>query len=121
MSLTSSLPAASAAPAAGGGTRRTFSGRENLALLRGGSTVGPGNITLTYPDGNGNNNASKNGGRLNVTLTRSNGNLGIVGARFSPDPKAVGAGAAIYGEDYTYDPWLSVELSSVPIGLLLAC
>jgi len=88
----------------GGDTRRSVDDRENLALLRGGSTIGPGNLTITYPNGSGINNANKNGQFLNVTLTRANGTLGSVGARFSPDPQPVGPGAAIYGQDYTFDP-----------------
>ncbi|MEI6781685.1 MAG: Calx-beta domain-containing protein, partial [Verrucomicrobiota bacterium] len=88
----------------GGGTRRSIDDRENLALLRGGSTIGPGNLTITYPNGSGINNANKNGELLNVTLTRENGTLGSIAARFSPDPLPVGPGAAIYGQDYTFDP-----------------
>ena len=95
--------------AAAAGTRRSYDYRENLALLRGGSTIGPGNLTLTYPNGSGYNNANKNGQSLQVTLTRTNGTLGSVGARFSPDPQPVGPGAAIYGQDYTYDPVTSGE------------
>jgi len=88
----------------GGGARRSRDNRENLALLRGGSTTGPGNITITYPSGSGINNANKNGQRLRVTINRANGTLGTVSTRFSPDPLPVGPGAAIYGQDYTYDP-----------------
>jgi len=88
----------------GGGARRSRDNRENLALLRGGSTTGPGNITITYPSGSGFNNANKNGQRLRVTITRANGTLGTISSRFSPDPLPVGPGAAIYGQDYTYDP-----------------
>jgi uncharacterized delta-60 repeat protein/uncharacterized repeat protein (TIGR01451 family) len=93
----------------GGGTRRSYDNRENLALLRGGSTVGPGNMSLTYPNGSGYNNADKNGAYLLVTMTRTNGTLGSVGSRFSPDPQPVGPGAAIYGSDYTYNPITSGE------------
>jgi uncharacterized delta-60 repeat protein/uncharacterized repeat protein (TIGR01451 family) len=85
-------------------TRRARDHRENLALLRGGSTLGPGNITLTYPNGSGLNNVDKNAGFLQLTLTRTNGTLGSIATRFSPDPLPIGPGAAIYGQDYTYDP-----------------
>ncbi len=88
----------------GGGTRRSMDHRENLALLRGGSTVGPGNITFAYPNGSGLNNAQKNGQFLDITLIRTNGTLGTIATRFSPDPLPVGPGAAIYGQDYTFDP-----------------
>jgi uncharacterized delta-60 repeat protein/uncharacterized repeat protein (TIGR01451 family) len=88
----------------GGGTRRSMDHRENLALLRGGSTVGPGNITFAYPNGSGLNNAEKNGQFLDITLIRTNGTLGTIATRFSPDPLPVGPGAAIYGQDYTFDP-----------------
>ncbi len=86
------------------GTRRSVDHRENLALLRGGSTIGPGNITFAYPNGSGLNNANKNGQYLQMTLIRTNGTLGTIATRFSPDPLPVGPGAAIYGQDYTYDP-----------------
>ena len=88
----------------GGSTRRAWDNRANLALLRGGSTIGPGNISLTYPNGSGLNNANKNSQYLQLTLTRTNGTLGTIATRFSPDPLPVGPGAAIYGQDYTYDP-----------------
>jgi uncharacterized delta-60 repeat protein/uncharacterized repeat protein (TIGR01451 family) len=88
----------------GGGTRRATDHRENLALLRGGSTIGPGNITFAYPNGSGLNNANKNGQYVRPTLIRTNGTLGTIAARFSPDSLPVGPGAAIYGQDYTYDP-----------------
>jgi uncharacterized repeat protein (TIGR01451 family)/uncharacterized delta-60 repeat protein len=88
----------------GGSSRRSIDHRENLALLRGGSTVGPGNITFAYPNGNGFNNANKNGSYLQVTLIRTNGTLGTIATRFSPVPLPVGPGAAIYGQDYTFDP-----------------
>jgi uncharacterized delta-60 repeat protein/uncharacterized repeat protein (TIGR01451 family) len=91
----------------GASSRRATDERENLALLRGGSTIGPGNITLTYPNGNGLNNADKNAQYLQLTLTRTNGTLGTVATRFSPDPLPLGPGAAIYGQDYTYDPLAS--------------
>ncbi len=91
----------------GGGTnRRSYDTRENLALLVGGETVGPGNLTLTHPT----YSVNENGSFLWVTLTRTNGTLGSVGTRFSPDPFPVGAGAAVYGKDYTYNP-LSYGLS----------
>jgi uncharacterized delta-60 repeat protein/uncharacterized repeat protein (TIGR01451 family) len=86
----------------GGGSRRAFDYRYNLTLLRGGSTVGPGNITFAY--GSGGNNANKDQQFLDMTLIRTNGTLGTIAARFSPDPLPVGAGAAIYGQDYTYNP-----------------
>ncbi|MGO9269700.1 MAG: Calx-beta domain-containing protein [Terriglobia bacterium] len=88
----------------GGGTRHANDHRENLALLRGGATTGPGNISFAYPDGSGLNNADKYAQYLQLTLTRVNGTLGTVATRFSPDPQPVGPGAAIYGQDYTFDP-----------------
>jgi uncharacterized repeat protein (TIGR01451 family)/uncharacterized delta-60 repeat protein len=84
----------------GGPDRRSYDDRENLALLVGGSTVGPGNILVTKP----NYSVDENGANLWAALTRTNGTLGTVGARFSPDPSPVGPGAAVYGKDYTYDP-----------------
>jgi uncharacterized delta-60 repeat protein/uncharacterized repeat protein (TIGR01451 family) len=86
----------------GGGSRRAFDYRYNLTLLRGGSTPGPGNITFAYPTGS--NNANKDQQFLDMTLIRTNGTLGTIAARFSPDPLPVGSGAAIYGQDYTYNP-----------------
>jgi uncharacterized delta-60 repeat protein/uncharacterized repeat protein (TIGR01451 family) len=88
----------------GGGSRRAFDYRYNLTLLRGGSTVGPGNITFAYPNGSGLNNASKDQQYLDMTLIRTNGTLGTIATRFSPDPLPVGPGAAIYGQDYSYNP-----------------
>ena len=41
---------------------------------------------------------------MRPTLIRTNGTLGTIAARFSPDSLPVGPGAAIYGQDYTYDP-----------------
>lgn len=86
--------------AGGGTTRRSYDDRENLALLVGGGTIGPGNLTLTHPT----YSVNENGSFLWVTLTRTNGTLGSVGTRFSPDPFPVGAGAAVYGRDYSYNP-----------------
>ena len=88
----------------GGGSRRAFDYRYNLALLRGGATLGPGNITFAYPNGSGLNNANKDQQFLDMTLIRTNGTLGTIAARFSPDPLPLGPGAAIYGQDYTYNP-----------------
>jgi uncharacterized delta-60 repeat protein/uncharacterized repeat protein (TIGR01451 family) len=88
----------------GGGSRRAFDYRYNLTLLRGGATVGPGNITFAYPNGSGLNNANKDQQFLDMTLIRTNGTLGTIAARFSPDPLPVGPGAAIYGQDYSYNP-----------------
>jgi uncharacterized delta-60 repeat protein/uncharacterized repeat protein (TIGR01451 family) len=88
----------------GGGTRRSFDYRYNLTLLRGGSTPGPGNITFAYANGSGLNNANKDQQYLDMTLIRTNGTLGTIATRFSPDPLPVGPGAAIYGQDYTYNP-----------------
>jgi uncharacterized delta-60 repeat protein/uncharacterized repeat protein (TIGR01451 family) len=88
----------------GGGSRRALDFRYNLTLLRGGSTPGPGNITFAYPNGSGLNNANKDQLFLDMTLIRTNGTLGTIAARFSPDPLPVGPGAAIYGQDYTYNP-----------------
>jgi uncharacterized delta-60 repeat protein/uncharacterized repeat protein (TIGR01451 family) len=88
----------------GGATRRSFDYRYNLTLLRGGSTVGPGNISFAYANGSGLNNANKDQQYLDMTLIRTNGTLGTIATRFSPDPLPVGPGAAIYGQDYTYNP-----------------
>ncbi len=88
----------------GGGTRRGFDYRYNLTLLHGGATPGPGNITFAYPNGSGLNNANRDQQFLDMTLIRTNGNLGTIATRFSPDPLPIGAGAATYGVDYSYDP-----------------
>ncbi|MEI6197839.1 MAG: hypothetical protein WCS42_26285, partial [Verrucomicrobiota bacterium] len=67
--------------------------RNNVARLIGGTTPGPGNISLmqkTY-------SANKSQAALSVSLVRTNGTLGPVSANFS-----VATNTALIGVDYTY-------------------
>jgi uncharacterized delta-60 repeat protein len=68
--------------------------RSNVARLIGGSTTGPGNISMAY----NNYAANKSQSSLFVTLVRTNGTLGYASANFSVQP-----GLAKSGVDYTYN------------------
>ncbi|MDB6125895.1 MAG: hypothetical protein JWQ71_4888 [Pedosphaera sp.] len=83
----------------GGGKRDTFSPRQNVTRLLGGSTPGPGNIEFTY----GSYTIDENGKRLYVSLTRTNGNLGDAGVSFGLFTSE-GPGAAGYGTNFTFKP-----------------
>lgn len=83
--------------------------RSNVARLIGGVTPGPGNIQFSYD----NYTVDKNGGSLFVSLVRTNGNLGDIGATFGVLPGADGQqGIAVFGTDFTYNNaepmWLSM-------------
>ncbi len=74
--------------------------RSNVARLVGGGTPGPGNLEFCY----GNYSVGKSDGSLYVSLTRTNGSLGIVGAAFSIPPGPAGQpGIAQSPADFTYD------------------
>jgi uncharacterized delta-60 repeat protein len=81
----------------GGTTRVAMLPRSNVARVIGGATPGPGNMELLY------NNYSVNNsdGSLYVSLTRTNGNLGIVASSFSITTAAPGPGIATAGTDFS--------------------
>jgi uncharacterized delta-60 repeat protein len=85
----------------GGLTRTDTRPRSNVARLVGGSTPGPGNIEFLY----NNYTADKDiGGKgLYVSLTRTNGNLGIIDATFSTNTAAPGPGIA-GGNNFSLSP-----------------
>ena len=55
--------------------------RSNVARLIGGSTPGPGNITLV----DSSYSVNKTAGTLYVSLTRTNGSLGVISANIAPE------------------------------------
>jgi len=64
--------------------------RSNVARLIGGSTPGPGNISLSYSS----YSADKSAGTLYVSLVRTNGSLGAISAVCSPEYATPGPGIA---------------------------
>ena len=83
----------------GGNTRDDIHPRSNVARVIGGITPGPGNIEFVY------NNYSVNNsdGTLYVSLERTNGNLGPIGASFETNTAAPGPGIAS-GADFSLSP-----------------
>ena len=86
----------------GGGYNRTDTrGRSNVARLIGGSLTGPGNIEFYYNSYTADKDIAGNG--LFVSLTRTNGNLGIINATFSTNTAAPGPGIAS-ANDFSLNP-----------------
>ena len=83
----------------GGSTRDDIRPRSNVARLIGGSTPGPGNIEFYYNSYTADKDIGGNG--LYVSLTRANGNLGIIGATFSTGTAAPGPGIAVSNVNFT--------------------
>lgn len=81
--------------------------RRNVARLIGGTTPGPGNISLTADTHTANENQSS----LSVSLTRTNGTLGFLSANFE-----VEAGLAQSGVDYLYHAIPPIYLTSWRLG-----
>ncbi len=83
------------------GLRDEIRPRSNVARLLGGSTPGPGNVALAF----GNYTVDENGSQLYVTMTRTNGSLGIVGANLVVGALPPGPGAAVegLGSDYYFN------------------
>ncbi len=75
-------------------TRDGVRNRGGLARLVGGSSPGPGNIGFNFTSYSVNKSQSS---IPNVSLIRTNGNLGPVSANFS-----VQSGTAISGQDYSF-------------------
>src|SRR6202012_2313219 len=71
--------------------------RNNVAQLVGGSTPGPGNVGLSLSSYTANNSSPS----FFVTMNRTNGTLGAVGATFEAIPLGSGPGYAAFGVDYT--------------------
>jgi len=93
----------------GGYTREDIHPRSNVARLVGGVTPGPGNLQLVpdTTDAYGNKYYEMNNGSTHyITLTRTNGNLGIISATFSTNTAAAGPGVAS-GADFSLDPTYS--------------
>jgi uncharacterized delta-60 repeat protein/uncharacterized repeat protein (TIGR01451 family) len=87
-------------PRVGGGTARDdIRNRANFARLIGGSTPGPGNIELAYDS----YTADQNGQSLFITMNRINGSLGQAAVSIRPDPLPSGPGAAVDGQDYSFN------------------
>jgi len=89
-------------------SRDGFRNRTGFARLIGGSTAGPGNISLSQAGYSQNKSESS----LTVSLVRSNGTLGQASANFYVQP-----GGALAGQDYSYQAnepmyWISWEYSS---------
>lgn len=80
----------------GGLTRNDIRTQLNVARIIGGSTPGPGNIQFdksTY-------SVNENQGQFFVSMVRTNGNLGVVGAMFGTNTYGVGPGA-LGADDFT--------------------
>ena len=74
--------------------------RSNVARLIGGTTTGPGNIAFSYNT----YTVGKSDKTLYVSLTRTNGNLGIIGAAFNAPPGPAGQpGIAQNPMDFTFN------------------
>ena len=86
----------------GGPTRNSMRSRSNVARLVGGSTPGPGNIEFAYDT----YSMDENGTFIYVSLVRTNGNLGIIGANFGVNYSPAGPGAASTN-DLTLNPLLA--------------
>jgi len=83
----------------GGMTRDDIRTQLNVARIIGGSTPGPGNIQFdqsTY-------SVNENQGYFFVSLVRTNGNLGIIGAAFGTNTYPVGPGA-LGANDFVLSP-----------------
>lgn len=76
-------------------TRDGVRNRSGLASLIGGATPGPGNLGLNFTAYSANKSQSS---IPNVSMVRTNGDLGPVSANF-----AVQSGTAISGQDFAYD------------------
>ncbi len=74
----------------GGNSRTDVRIRKNIARLIGNSTPGPGNIELVQNQ----YSADENGGTTYVSLIRTNGDRGMVNARFLAAPTPPGPGAS---------------------------
>ena len=83
----------------GGSTRDDIHPRSNVARVIGGITPGPGNMEFSHSSYTVNNSD----GTLFVSLTRTNGNLGIVSASFTTNTAAPGPGIAS-GADFSLNP-----------------
>ena len=77
--------------------------RSNVARLLGGSTPGPGNVSLAQSSYTANENQSF----ISVLLERSNGNLGFLGVNFEVED-----GLARSGVDYQYNAVPPIYLTS---------
>ncbi len=76
----------------GGGSRTDMRPRRNFAGLVGGATPGPGNLELMENQ----YSADENGSTTYVTMTRTNGDRGMINARFLASPPPPGPGAATF-------------------------
>ena len=86
----------------GGGARDAIGNRQNFTRLIGGTTPGPGNIGLVYP----NYSANQTDETLFINMSRTNGHLGpaAVTIKTITYPTNNGtAGIAIEGQDFTFD------------------
>ncbi|HEY1663256.1 MAG TPA: Calx-beta domain-containing protein [Verrucomicrobiae bacterium] len=91
-------------------TRDGFRNRTGFARLIGGSTAGPGNISLSQAS----YSQTKSQTSLTVSLVRTNGTLGQASANFFVQP-----GGALPGQDYFYQAneplyWITWRYSNLP-------
>lgn len=80
----------------GGSDRNNELSRYNFARVIGGATPGPGNIQFAAP----NYTIDENGGRVFITMVRTNGSLGAIAANVSTFDPPAGPGVAVGGRDY---------------------
>jgi uncharacterized repeat protein (TIGR01451 family)/uncharacterized delta-60 repeat protein len=73
--------------------------RQNFGRLIGGSTPGPGNLSLDRNAYTG----DENGGTLFIRMTRDNGHLGPASVNVVPLDQPAGPGAAVANQDYSFD------------------
>lgn len=84
----------------GGFTRSDVRWRENVARIIGGSTPGPGNISLALNP----YYADQFSGQLFINLTRQNGTLGPAQVTLGPSTTPPGPGSAVDGVDFSFNP-----------------
>ncbi len=80
----------------GGYDRNNELSRYNFARVIGGATPGPGNIQFAAP----NYTIDENGGRIYITMVRTNGSLGAIAANVATLDPPAGPGVAVGGRDY---------------------
>ena len=80
----------------GGYDRNNQIPRYNFARMIAGATPGPGNIQFAAP----NYTIDENGGRIYITMVRTNGSLGAISANVATLDPPAGPGVAVAGRDY---------------------
>jgi uncharacterized repeat protein (TIGR01451 family)/uncharacterized delta-60 repeat protein len=93
-------------------TRSDRRSRYNVARLIGGYTLGPGNVSLVYPQ----NTVNENGGRLSLPLQRFDGSLGTLGATVTSS-NGVAIGGLDFGGVCGDLSWIEDNFPGIPISV----